>query len=213
MKIVLVYPNQTELDELSDKHPFTPGYRPKPLIPIGMLYLCSNIDHDVEFIDNNVKKFNNKKLFKKILKSKPDIVGFGGTMMEWIQAQKVAKMLREVDISTLYGGPNATLNSEKHVHYFDYIARGEGENTLNELLTSLEEGRDLKTVKGIWFKKNGEIIKNPDRPFIKNLDSLNYPDRHLVNMNDYDRTQIFSKEKPSDVVVGSRGCPYNCRFF
>jgi anaerobic magnesium-protoporphyrin IX monomethyl ester cyclase len=212
MKLILVYPNQTELDDLKDKHPFVPGYRPKPLVPLGMLYLCSNIDHDVEFIDNNIKKYSNDRLFKEIMKAKPDIVGFGGTMMEWIQAQKVSKMLHEADIPTIYGGPNATLNSEKHIHYFDYIVRGEGDITLNELLTALEKAKYLKTVKGIWFKQIDKIIKNPDRPFIENLDSLKYPARHLANLDDYDRIQIYSKERPCDVIVGSRGCPYNCRF-
>ena len=212
MKIVLVYPNQTELDELIDKHPFTPGYRPKPLIPIGMLYLCSNIDHDVKFIDNNIQKYSNKKLFKEIMKNEPNIVGFGGTMTEWVQAQKVAKMLREVDIPTIYGGPNATVNSEKHMHYFDYVIRGEGEFTLNELLTSLEKGSDLRAVKGVWFNENTKIVRNLDSPFIENLDCLNYPARFLANLDNYDRTQLFSEEKPADVIVGSRGCPFKCRF-
>ena len=212
MRIALVYPNQTELDDLLDKYRYLPGYRPKPIVPLGMLYLCSNIGHEVKFIDNNIKKFTNEKLFQKTMKFKPDIVGFGGTMMEWVQARKVAKFLKEVNIPTIYGGPNATVNSEKHIRYFDYVVRGEGEVTLKELLDCLQEGGNPSKVKGLWFRKNSNIVKNPDRPFIRNLDGLNYPDRDIINLNDYSRETIFPTAKPADIVLSTRGCPYDCHF-
>lgn len=214
MKIVLVYPNQTELDELLDKYRYTPGYRPDPMIPLGMLYLCSNLDekHEVEFIDNNIEKLSNQNLFNKILSFNPDIVGFGGTMMEWVQARKVAALLKEADIPTIYGGPNATVNSEKHINYFDYIIRCEGEITLNELLNSLENKENLSNIQGLWFNSGSDVIKNPDRPFINNLDSLKYPSRDIVDINRYCRDSSFPTAYPSDIVVSSRGCPYSCSF-
>lgn len=212
MRIALVYPNQTELDDLLDKYRYLPGYRPKPIVPLGMLYLCSNIGHEVKFIDNNIKKFTNEKLFQEIMKFKPDIVGFGGTMMEWVQARKVAKFLKEVNISTIYGGPNATVNSEKHIRYFDYVIKGEGEVTLKELLNCLEEGGSPTKVKGLWFRRNSKIVKNPDRPFIENLDALNYPDREIINLDEYSRETGFPTAKPADIVVSTRGCPYDCHF-
>lgn len=118
MRIALVYPNQTELDDLLDKYRYLPGYRSKPVIPLGMLYLCSNIGHQVKFINNNIKRFTNEKLFQEIMEFKSDIVGFGGTMMEWVQTRKVAKLLKEINIPTIYGGPNATVNSGKHIKTF-----------------------------------------------------------------------------------------------
>jgi len=212
MRIVLVFPNQTELDDLMDKYRYLPGYRPKPVIPLGMLYLCSNTSHQVKFIDNNIRKFTNEKLFRQIMEFKPDIVGFGGTMMEWVQARKVAKLLKEVDIPTIYGGPNATVNSEKHIKYFDYVIRGEGEATLKELLDCLRGGGNLIKIKGLWFRENSRIVKNPDRPFIGNLDSLNYPDREIIKLDEYSRETGFPTSKPADIVVSSRGCPYDCHF-
>lgn len=214
MRITLVYPDQTELEELFSNHRLVPGYRKNPLIPLGVLYLISNLSkkHKAEFIDNNVKHHNNKTLFKEIIKTNPDIVGFGGTMMEWPQAQKVSTMLRKKGIKTIYGGPNATANSEKHVNYFDYVIRRDAEITLNELLDTLSKNKIPKNIKGIWFKNGEKIIKNPDRPYNKQLDLLKYPARQVINMNDYDRTIEFSKSKPFDVVVGSRGCPFTCKF-
>jgi len=212
MRIVLVYPNQTELDILLDKYRYVPEYRPKPIVPLGMLYLCSNISHQVKFIDNNIKKFTNEKLFRQIMEFKPDIVGFGGTMMEWVQARKVAKLLKEVNIPTIYGGPNATVNSDKHIRYFDYVIRREGEVTLKELLDCLEEGGNPNKVNGLWFRENSWIVKNPGRPFIRNLDAVNYPDREIINLDEYSRESGFPTAKPADIVVSSRGCPYDCHF-
>lgn len=212
MRIVLVYPNQTELDDLLDKYHYLPGYRPKPVIPLGMLYLCSNVGHEIKFIDNNIKKFSNEKLFRQIMEFKPDIVGFGGTMMEWVQARKVARLMKEVNIPTIYGGPNATVNSEKHIRYFDYVIRGEGEVTLKELLDCLEEGSKPTKVKGLWLRENSRIVKNTDRLFIANLDALNYPDREIINFNEYSRETGFPTAKHADIVVSSRGCPYDCHF-
>jgi radical SAM superfamily enzyme YgiQ (UPF0313 family) len=213
MKVVLVYPNQTELDDLLDKYQFLPGYRYKPQIPLGMLYLCSNIAHEVIFIDNNIKKYSNQRLFEEIIAHNPNVVGFGGTMMEWIQCCKLSKMLQEVNIPTIYGGPNGTVNSEKHIQYYDYIIRGEGEITLNELLNALESQKHLRGIKGLWFKTNSSVIKNPDRALITELETLKYPARHLVKIDDYCRTpESFLGQGPCDIVVSSRGCPYRCRF-
>lgn len=212
MRIVLVYPNQTELDDLLDRYRYLPGDGPEPFVPLGMLYLCSNVGHQVKFIDNSIKKFTKEKLFQEIMDFKPDIVGFGGTMMEWVQARKVAKLLKEVNIPTIYGGPNATVNSEKHIRYFDYIIRAEGEITLKELLDCLEKDGDLGKVKGLWFRVGSKTVKNPDRPFIEDLDAVNYPDRDIINLYEYSREAGFPTAKPADIVVSSRGCPYDCHF-
>ena len=214
MKIVLVYPNQTELEELNLRFKYAISYRDEPLIPLGILYIASNLDphHEVVFIDNNIERFSNKRLFKEIMSHKPDIVGFGGTMMEWLQAMKVSQMLRKEGIPTIYGGPNATVRSEKHINYFDFIVRGEGEITINELLDCLEQGKKPEGILGVWYKENGNIVRNDDRPPIEYLENLKYPLREAVNIDRYKRDDDFPIKKPSDVVVSSRGCPFSCRF-
>ncbi len=214
MKVVLVYPNQTELEDLNLRFKYTIGYREQPLIPLGILYVASNLAsrHEVVVIDNNVKRYSDRRLFREVMSHDPDLVGFGGTMMEWLQAMKVSRMLREQNISTVYGGANATVRSEKHINYFDFVVRGESEITLNELLMCLERGQRPKGVLGVWYKEEGNVIKNKDRPFIKNLGDLKYPLREAVTIERYKRYTNFPAEGPVDVVVSSRGCPFSCRF-
>ena len=77
-----------------------------------------------------------------------------------------------------------------------------------------------KNVKGIWYKKEGKIIKNPPRPLIENLDEIPYPAWDLFDMETYLKNPM-GFEPPGDIALDrvrsmpicpSRGCPYNCTF-
>jgi radical SAM superfamily enzyme YgiQ (UPF0313 family) len=82
--------------------------------------------------------------------------------------------------------------------------RGEGELTFREII----KNESLEKIKGISFKDNGNIVDNPDRPLIKDLNKLPLPARNLRNNNTY--FQIF--QMPLDAIETSRGCPYKCTF-
>jgi radical SAM superfamily enzyme YgiQ (UPF0313 family) len=84
-------------------------------------------------------------------------------------------------------------------HSVDYVVVGEGENTFSELLATLESKKGVENILGLCYRKNGKVVFNGNRPFIKNLDTLSFPARHLVNAY-------------AGYVVTSRGCPYNCAF-
>jgi len=55
--------------------------------------------------------------------------------------------------------------------WVDVIARGEGEVTGPELMQALNGG-ELAAVQGISYRKNGSVAHNPDRPRIRELDTL-----------------------------------------
>lgn len=78
------------------------------------------------------------------------------------------------------------------------------------MLEALKKGKDISTVKGIVFKKQGNLIKTAPAPNIENLDNLPFPARELLPMDKY-RKLIFQK-KPITTLVTSRGCPFNCYF-
>jgi len=63
------------------------------------------------------------------------------------------------------------------------------------------------------FKENGNVINNPDRPFIQDLDKLNYPAREILDLKKYQRhARPHLDVYPVDIVVSSRGCPFACTF-
>ena len=85
------------------------------------------------------------------------------------------------------------------------MVRGEGEITLEELLKfELRQEFDLEEIKGLTFRQNSQIIENPSRPLIEDLDILPYPDRKYANM--------VLKNKSSLRIYGTRGCWGQCTF-
>jgi radical SAM superfamily enzyme YgiQ (UPF0313 family) len=109
-----------------------------------------------------------------------------------------------------FGGPHPTffpeMVSEEGV---DGICRGEGEEALVELVETLDgDGPDAVSRVQNWsFRRNGDVITNPVRPYTGDLDSLPFPDRALV----YDRDPITARSKIKHFLTG-RGCPYNCTY-
>ena len=211
MKICLVYPNTTKFPlrifkEVAGVQPSSFSYP-----PLGMLYIISNSKYRMDFINNCVHKYSDKKLYRIL--SSYDVVGFGGTIYEYLQAKNVSSLLRNKGTLTIYGGPNATVNWQKYVNFFDIIVKGEGEITVDELLNCIENNRSLRDVEGIIFKENGNIINNPDRLFIQDLDKLNYPAREILDLKEYQRhAKPYLDVYPVDTVVSSRGCPFSCTF-
>jgi anaerobic magnesium-protoporphyrin IX monomethyl ester cyclase len=214
MKVVLVLPAQTHLDELSDwwYPPVVKRDTKKGIVSLGMLYLCSSVQprHDAVFIDNSVQRLSDDQLVDWCLKHEPDVVGFGGTFQEWPQASSVAARIKAMSPNTLtvYGGPNATARPEKHVHFFDYVFRGMAERTLDEFLCRIERKEPVHGIDGLCSRTFPEI--SPPGVF-SDLDSLPWPDRTRIDLNQYKRTAPYCPS-PADVVVASRGCPFKCRF-
>lgn len=78
------------------------------------------------------------------------------------------------DIKVVLGGVHPTVIPEKCLknENVDLLVRQEGEITLWECIRSFMGDIDLEDIIGLSYKDNGRIIHNPDRPVIKNLDSL-----------------------------------------
>lgn len=87
----------------------------------------------------------------------------------------------------------------------DVAIRGEPEITIKELV----DGNDYSGISGITFRKDSEIIRNPDRPFLENLDELALPARHLLNNSLY---RCPDNNEPIAFITASRGCPGRCIF-
>jgi radical SAM superfamily enzyme YgiQ (UPF0313 family) len=106
-------------------------------------------------------------------------------------------------IPIIIGGPHSTFLPEESLKYADYVVRGEGEETIVELMEHLEYGRPLNDIKGLSYREGDAFIHNPDRPLIQDLDSAPIPDLNVVH-NWQKRTVI--------PIATSRGCPFGCKF-
>jgi radical SAM superfamily enzyme YgiQ (UPF0313 family) len=64
-------------------------------------------------------------------------------------------------------------------------------------------------IKGLVWRRGDEVVVNPDRPLIADLDDLPLPRHDLLPLADYRAPLVGG---PYAFVVTSRGCPGGCRF-
>jgi anaerobic magnesium-protoporphyrin IX monomethyl ester cyclase len=131
----------------------------------------------------------------------------------------VAEIAKKVsaDIVTIVGGQHFSFAAEgslKDYPEIDYIIRGEGEETLLELIKALRNNKNIVEVKGLSFRLDGKIVHTKPRPLIENLDTLPYPAYHLVetNIKKYHFTMMAGKNTRYMTLEGSRGCSHRCSF-
>jgi len=166
----------------------------------------------------------NKEIAVRIKQWSPDVVGVTISFSGWWKtAYEVASTVKSIDkdITTVLSGlhPSARPADSLMQPNTDFVVIGEAEYTMLELVEALEQRTtaDLKKVRGIGYIKNGETVITPPRPAIQDLDSLPFPARHLLPMEEYfaavkevpPRGEI---RKPWTMMITSRGCPYNCIF-
>lgn len=187
-------------------------------LPLGFVYLAGALKkahYQVEIYDAMSKFHTFRDIAARIEHSQPDVVATGAYTALINDALKILKLAKKINpsILTLLGGVHPTFCwgeiLERDHAAVDYIIRGEGEETVVELLESLSVGRDVANIKGIAFFRNGKIISTPERPFIKNLDAL--PTAwDLVEWKDYSYRP--NPDSTLAVVSSSRGCNQKCTF-
>lgn len=159
-------------------------------------------------ISSLARIFDSKKsTIKRIINSTPDLVGFSVFANNYQWALNIAREVKkELDVPIIFGGIHPTTVPEGVIknECVDMICLGEGDYPLLELVQSMEAGQIDYSIKNLWFKKNGEVIKNPIRPLIENLDELPIIDKELF--------EGFIPIKDYYLTVTSKGCIATCSY-
>ena len=199
-KIVLVNP------------PYPIGKFPSPhlgLIALGT-FLEKNGYH-VIIEDYIVNPCTPERVRDVIEKFRPHYLGITAATMNINRALAIAGEYRKIDpgIIVMAGGPHVTFDAGNIIRdniQVDYIVRGEGEITCLELLHALDTGGDLRGIPGLSFRENREIVHNPDRPFIADINMLPIPSTDMMEVSKYKALGL-----PVNMIT-SRGCPFQCIF-
>ena len=153
-------------------------------------------------------------LKKTVKRLKPRIVGLYANIITRENVFRLARIAKANGVEfVVVGGPDA---SEWCDQYFangvDIIGLNEGELTLEELIPWLQTKgmKDLEQVPGIMFMKNGRIHRTPPRPAITDLDSLPWPDRDVLKMDEYFNAWKSHHGESSVSLITARGCPFHC---
>jgi anaerobic magnesium-protoporphyrin IX monomethyl ester cyclase len=193
--------------------------------PYGIIQLAAFLEKhsknvEVEVLDCNAKHVDWQGLEKHIESSNPEVVA--SSSLSTCNAYVVCRTLETAkkvnpNILTVTGGQHFTATAEESLREhpeIDVIIRGEGEETLAELVANANDKTTFPQIKGISFRLQGKIIHNRPRPLIENLESLPYPGYHLVKdiVHKYHFAAMSGRKVPYALVEGSRGCPCECTF-
>ncbi len=205
--------------------------------PLGLGYLVSAVEDicEVSILDcfihgyENLTKVGNeyrrgmdeKEIINQIKLFQPDIVGvtcnFTGFAKDSMRMAELAKQTIP-NCYTVVGGAHATMDDKSVIDkkYVDCVVRGEGEETFRDLVLRLANGESLEDMAGVTLRLDEEIITNPDRTLIKDMDSIPPPNRSKMFMDLYMKYSHerypYAIKKPIASLQTSRGCPYECTF-
>ena len=111
----------------------------------------------------------------------------------------------------IFCGPQASYSPEAFLDQEGTFAvRGEPEFIIRELVGALKSKSDLSKIKGISYRRGGEIIHNPYPDFIADIDRIPIPDRTLLDHKPYFNPKLHSI--PHTAALTSRGCFGQCWF-
>lgn len=187
--------------------------------PMGILYIASYIKEKMPQVNINILDgliLGYKNTLNKINDFKPDILGFSFNTPVALSAYGLMREAKAAHPGALIiaGGPHATALPEETLRSSgaDIVVLGEGEETVYEIARRRAGGTlSLKEIKGIAFLDEGKFTLNEIRPYIKDLDTVPLPDRHLIDMKEY-RGWYLCKQVPETIMIFSRGCPFQCTF-
>ena len=119
------------------------------------------------------------------------------------RAFQIAEKFKKLGVPVVLGGPHTTFLPDESMQHADYVVRGEGEETLVELLDCLNANKPLDSIRGLSFRNtDNAIVHNPDRELIQDLNTAPIPDFSLV----------YKWNSNTVPIATSRGCPFGCKF-
>jgi anaerobic magnesium-protoporphyrin IX monomethyl ester cyclase len=192
--------------------------RPKNCrLPLAVLALAAVLEgrEEYEIVDGNINDRPLETILKLIDSHPIELVGVsvmpGPQMVAAMETSREIRRLRP-QVKIAWGGyfpsiyPDAALNAK----YIDFVVRGQGEDTLLELLDAMRGNRSFDSIRGLSYKDAfGLHRSNPERP-MKGPDNFPWSPFHRVPVERYLRPSFFGKR--TAVHHASIGCPFNCSF-
>ncbi len=187
------------------------------LTPLGLVCIGGPLidaGFTVKLIDHDAYGWSFKKLINEVGKYQADYVllGHSGSTAAHKTALKTIHEIKQTfpNIKVIYGGVYPSYADQgvlRECNEIDYIVRGEGEQTILELITAVENKESLEKVDGITWRNGNQIMANRSRAPIQNLDAYR-PGWELVDWSLY---QMFGFKRAAGLQF-SRGCPLTCSY-
>lgn len=196
MRIFLIYPLIG----------FDPSYN------CGLGYIASVLKadgHEVDYLRIRTQS-EVDDLYKRIETEKPALIAFSSTSCQFNHLRQIIPAIRSRSKAFLVcGGVHPTVKPDciLEISELDAIVRGEGEFPMKELACALESRTDHLGIHNFWFRNNGDIIQNPLRPLVDDLDALPFPFRDTRDYQD-----LLDNSRGIHRMIFSRGCTFGCPY-
>jgi len=191
MKILLVFPRFKYQNYFSE--------------PLSILYLASVLRKErfnFELLDCTPE--TKESAYKKMEDSRPDVLAISVNTVFAEHAKSMSDRFRSLNPKgvVIAGGPHPTIFPKETLESIaDFVVIGEGERTLPDLLKNL---KNPEKVNGVAYTKGGKMVITKSREPIKDLDDIPFPARDLIPEKYF--------KYGNAMLIGSRGCPFNCSF-
>ena len=208
------------------------------ILPLGIAYLAAHLRRegfDVCFVDavgedigaftplpdlpNGVMRGIADEDTVARIPADVDVIGISCMFsVNWVISRRLIQAVRRrfPEAFLIIGGEHATALPEyclRDAPELDLLVLGEGEHTTAELLHTLEQGGDPRTVPGVAFLRDGEYRVAPQRARERELVTLPWPAWDLLPVENYlghvNAGLEYGRTMP---IIASRGCPYDCTF-
>jgi anaerobic magnesium-protoporphyrin IX monomethyl ester cyclase len=183
--------------------------------PLGLGYIAAYLRQKgitVEIVDCTF--LSQKQALKRVIDSKPKIIGIQSMYSMRKKSLELAKSLRGHCKLLVAGGALPTSEPRTFLNDFDVVVIGEGEQTMLEIANQFKNGGILSQIKGVAFKDkdSGEIKLNPSRGLMEDIDKLPPPSRDLFENCSYQNYYAGKFGYKTTAIMTSRGCPFVCDF-
>ena len=214
-------------------HSYFYKYDPKqwsnrtPYPPIGTLYAAAimrSSGYDLSLWDSNLKS-DHTQIKHTIEKEQPKYFvcyddGFNYLTKMCLTNMREAAFdmyayAKEIGALVIVSSSDSTDRYQSyHDNGADIVVHGEGEQTLIELIQSIEtNSKDLSDIDGISFiNENGKVVRNKSRRNLSNLDELLMPAWDLVDIDSYREIWEEGGKQFTLNIATTRGCPYQCNW-
>ena len=204
-KVLLINPNIRVIDREKDH------YSAMEHLGLGLLSaVLRDQGHDVAILDCYALNLDDDAAFAGILTFRPDFLGLTANYLNVESAIGIAERAVRTfpGLYVFVGGEHCTYSADQILERhpcIQAVIRGEGEESVVELVA---KAPDLNGIPGIYHRdpESGEILRNPERPGLADLDALPFADRSTLD---------HCKRHGMTTAIGmlaQRGCNFRCRF-
>ena len=194
---ICIYPYKRELKRV--------GFLP----PIGLEYVASAIEDIVESVKIIDLRYEKKPLSAFIDKNTDLVL----VSYNWDEEEEFVKgIINSIpeNITLIVGGRYATESANEllgNIPRIDGIVRGDGEEIAKEIV---QKGIS-SDIDGLSFRLKEKIVHNKNRK-LEPVPNDFYPNRRLRRYKYMVILDEYTSDIQVDLMLGSRGCPYNCKF-